>query len=75
MGETSSGNIVILQDVDTYFDFLVFSVAGHWYYGIMILQPSIGVGLFSTIQWSFPSPMLPIGVGLGFMFKIDDDDW
>jgi len=85
--QTSSGNIGILGNVDTYSDFLLFSVAWRGsnrfasYPGFMILQPALGVGMFnSIIWWSFCwgagcGDPIPIGVNFGYMFKVDDDDW
>ena len=86
--QTSSGNIGILQEMDTYLDFLVFSVAWgvsginvFWHasddVSFMVLQPTIGVGIFSSIiRLRFPGGGKRIvGFGFGFMFKIDDDDW
>jgi len=78
---TSSGNIGILQDVDTYLDFLVFSVAFHSRLGTMVLQPALGVGIFNsiiqgTMCWQGCATWpIPIGMVFGYMFKIDDDDW
>jgi len=82
--ESSSRTIGILQNVDTYRDFLIFSVA--WYRSfsrpqetdgsIMILQPALGVGTFSawTRYYSSSTERLHLGrVGFGFMFKIDNN--
>jgi hypothetical protein len=86
--ETTSGNIGILRDVDTYLDFLIFSVAwgeisrwgDPWMYqytmeGIMILQPAIGLGTFSSLIWK-PTPTairLITGVVFGYMIKCPPD--
>ena len=76
--ETSTGNIGILQYAFPYLDFLVFSVAWSQLFEIMVLQPTLGVGMFSFIDYvgaGYPTIIIPIGVAFGFMFKIDDDDW
>jgi hypothetical protein len=80
--QTTSGTIGILEDVDTYLDFLVFSVAWEarvFHTAMMILQPAIGVGVFSGLVYDMGShlgsPIRLVGVSFGVMFKIDDDDW
>ena len=79
--QTSSGNIGILWDEDNYLDFLVFSVAwggSLFNEAMMILQPAIGVGVFSGLVYDMPritSPPRLVGVAFGYMFKIGDDDW
>jgi hypothetical protein len=79
---TSSGKIGVLGDVRTYLDFLVFSVAWRGanlfapYPGFMILQPALGVGMFSSLRWQKAYQYrVFLGVEFGVMFKIDDDDW
>ena len=79
--QTTSGTIAIIWDVDNYLDFLVLSVAwgGSIYHrAMMILQPAIGVGVFSGLVYDMSritSPPRLVGVSFGVMFKIDDDDW
>ena len=85
--QTTSGNIGILQYGYPPLDFLVLSVARAVLYegafrrdyATMVLQPTIGVGMFSSIirevdRYSRIDKRF-IGFGFGFMFKVDDDDW
>ena len=85
--QTTSGNIGILQYGYPPLDFLVLSVAGAVLldaafrrdYATMVLQPTIGVGMFSSIIWEVDrysrGDKKIIGFGFGFMFKVGDDDW
>ena len=68
-----------------HYDFLLFSFAlgliqvdrfaGR---GPMILQPTIGVGVFTSVlvrSLGVGFAIEFVGVGFGYMFKIADDDW
>ena len=78
------------QSGNIYHDFLVFSVASDHSLSFMILQPTIGVGVYSQLVWieqqlyqpqamNLPHmgtiPPLDFGLNFGFMFKVDDDNW
>jgi hypothetical protein len=66
-----------LERYGQYLELGVFTVIWNGLESIMILQPTIGVGMFYGYRRRFVYTMgfrFPIGVEFGFMFKNDDDD-